>query len=223
MNIEPDDFQIARGFWSSDWKKLDIHKNTKWNASWEIAVAIFERRINARFIDQIDALIENKDKATANSSGFAVVALDCLLIETLDQFYNGNHETARGKRQSILVFWRKNDDPHVAAFHAVFQRSSTLKIIFDTAAKTKVFYQHIRCGLLHQAQTKKKSKINRKIKAPIEWCDLNKPSLGLIVEPRLFHRCVKKVYSDYLNQLRNEEQGDLRKLFRRKMNRIAGM
>lgn len=72
MNIEPDDFQIARGFWSSDWKKLDILKNTKWNASWEIAVAVFERRINARFIDQIDALIENKDKATSNSSGFAV-------------------------------------------------------------------------------------------------------------------------------------------------------
>jgi hypothetical protein len=73
------------------------------------------------------------------SSGFAVVALDCLLIETLDQFYNGNHETAKGKRRSKLFFWRKFDDPHVAAFHAVFQRSPVLNSIFDTTAKTKVF------------------------------------------------------------------------------------
>jgi hypothetical protein len=209
VNKEPDDFKIARGFWSSDWKKLDIHKNTKWNESWEIAVAVFERRINARFIYQINALIKNKDKATASSSGFAIVALDCLLIETLNQFYEGIDETPKYN--------------HAPAFHAVFQRSSTLKDIFNTKDKTKEFYYQIRCGLLHQAQTKGNSKINRKIKTVIEWCNPKKPADGLTVHSLGFHKCVEEVYSEYLDKLRIEQNEELRDKFRTKMNLIAGM
>jgi hypothetical protein len=209
MNTEPDNFEIARGCRISDWKKFDIQKNTRWNASWKEAVGVFERRINARFIYQINALINNKDKATASSSGFAIVALDCLLIETLNQFYEGIDETPKYN--------------HAPAFHAVFQRSSTLKDIFDTKEKTKEFYDQIRCGLLHQAQTKGNSKINRKIKNVIEWCNPKKPADGLTVHSLCFHKCVEEVYSEYLEQLRIEQNDDLRDKFRTKMNLIAGM
>jgi hypothetical protein len=76
--------------------------------------------------------------------------------------------------------------------------------------------------LLHQAQTKRDSKINRKINTPVSWIDAAKPFNGLIVHPILFHQCVDEVYRDYLNQLRDPAERDLRRLFRRKMNGIAG-
>lgn len=223
MNTPSDDFEIAPAFRVSDWKNLDIQNSTEFTRVWGTAIDVFERRINARFINQIEVMVNNGDSATAGFSGFAIVALDCLLIETLDQFYNGNHRTPSGKRHYKLLFWRKYADPHVAAFHAVFQRSSTLKTIFDTTEKTKVFYQHIRCGLLHQAQTKKNSKINRKIRAPVVWCDEKKPANGLIVHPLHFHECVKDVYSEYLKELRYPANHEMRRRFKRKMNGIAGM
>jgi len=215
MSTDPGDFEIAPNFEASKWKTLAIQKSTNWSNDWKTAVNVFEKRINARFLNQIDALIINQNKDAARFSGFAIVALDCLLIETLDQFYNGNHTTRRKAT--------KTDDPDVGAFHAVFQRSSKLRSFFDTVAKTKVFYQHIRCGLLHQAQTKRKSKINRRITTITEWIDTKNPTEGLIVHPRLFHAAVSDVFCNYMTLLREEYSGNLRSKFRRKMNRIAGM
>lgn len=223
MNALVDDFEIAPGFRVSDWKNLNIQNKTEWSPDWEKAIEVFERRISARFMNQIEVMANNQDRATANFSGFAIVSLDCLLIETLAQFYNGQLATPSGRRPSKLFFWRKPHDPHVDAFHAVFQRSPKLKTIFDKMEKTKVFYQHIRCGLLHQAQTKRRSKINRKIGSPIKWCDETKPTSGLIVHPLKFHECVKDVYSEYVKELKNKPNKERRRLFRRKMNGIAGM
>lgn len=56
---------------------------------WEIAINIFEDRIYGRFLNHI-ALIERR-----LSSGFAVMALDCLLCETLEQFYEGREKSER--------------------------------------------------------------------------------------------------------------------------------
>ncbi|HEY3862540.1 MAG TPA: hypothetical protein VGO59_11690 [Verrucomicrobiae bacterium] len=207
------DFEIAPGFKASRWNQLEIQSGTRWSPDWEKAVGVFEKRINARFINQIKVLITNRDQATAGFCGFAVVALDCLLIETLDQFYNGNHTT---RRKST-----KDDDPDIKAFHDVFHRSSILRNVFDALEKTKVFYQQIRCGLLHQAQTKGDSKINRRIDTAVKWCDPANPRNGLVVHPCLFHECVEQVYADYLTQLRNRSNGNLRSRFRKKMNRIA--
>ena len=138
MNTPPEDLVIAPNFTVSQWKALDIQRSTEWNSDWKKAINVFENRINARFIKQIDALISNKDKAAEQFSGFAIIALDCLLIETLNQFYEGIDETPKYN--------------HAPAFHAVFQRSSKLKNAFNTKKKTAVFYDQIRCGLLHQGE-----------------------------------------------------------------------
>src|ERR1700730_16968447 len=49
---------------------------------------------------------------TMRFSGFAVIATDCLLIETIQQFYEGKAETPRGKSEQYFrkfltqtVFW----------------------------------------------------------------------------------------------------------------------
>ena len=52
--------------------------------SWKRALEIFDDRIQGRFFEPINTL-KGKD---INQNGFAVMALDCLLVETLYQFYS---------------------------------------------------------------------------------------------------------------------------------------
>ena len=81
------------GFWTSDdWKALDfsIEKD------WQTAIDIFEDRIRSRFLDVVEVFQRMR------FSGFAVIAIDCLLIETLQQFYEGKTETPRGKSEEYF-------------------------------------------------------------------------------------------------------------------------
>ena len=52
---------------------------------WETAINIFEDSIlwNGRYFKSIDILLDNNDLDT---TGFAIMAINCLLVETLYQF-----------------------------------------------------------------------------------------------------------------------------------------
>jgi hypothetical protein len=66
------------------------------------------------------------------------MAVVCLLIETLQQFCKGKIETKQGQ--------------NAEAFKKFFEDES---ILFPgCAAHSKAFYTKIRCGILHQAETK---------------------------------------------------------------------
>ena len=66
-------------------------------SDWRTAVRVLKDRLNARFFDAAEA-IDQQDFA-----GFAVLALDCLLIETLQQFKEGVDETPRRKGEQYFV------------------------------------------------------------------------------------------------------------------------
>jgi len=60
-----------------------LHPNGGNEAEWLKAIDIIEDRIKGRFVRWIDSLVAKR------FSGFVVVALDCLLIETLVGFMTG--------------------------------------------------------------------------------------------------------------------------------------
>jgi len=71
-------------------------------------------------------------------SGFLMMASACLMIETMEAFYKGYKETkSRAGRKT---------------FKAFFERESDLFPGF--AADATNFYRNIRCGILHQAETR---------------------------------------------------------------------
>src|SRR5690348_8068518 len=102
--------QICRGFSVGQWNRL--HKrlanrdggNSEDEKAWRCAIEVFERRIHERFLSCIEALesadsksdISLADDAPADCStlprneavvpGFAILALCCLLAETLQSF-----------------------------------------------------------------------------------------------------------------------------------------
>jgi hypothetical protein len=71
---------ISPRYRKDDWQQLDLTKAE--NHGWEMAVDIFLDRINGRFLIPIDKIINHSDWRVSEFSGFIVIAIDCLLIET---------------------------------------------------------------------------------------------------------------------------------------------
>ncbi|KZN61525.1 hypothetical protein [Pseudoalteromonas luteoviolacea] len=76
--------------------------------------------------------------------GFSMMAITCLMIETLESFRLG---------------WPNSKGKSSQAFRSFFEQSKHFGELKDYHGE---FYKHIRCGLLHQAETTGGWKINRK-------------------------------------------------------------
>jgi hypothetical protein len=175
----------------SDWKALNLATESDWRK----AVRMVEDRLNARFFDAVKT-IDKQDFA-----GFAVLALDCLLIETLQQFREGADETPRRKGEQYFVDFLTS-----APFSPHFTKA--------TAAK---FYDHFRCGILHQAEIKSSSKVRRNGQLVAPTPDGN----GLIINRKLFHATLRKAFAAYLRALRNHSDSQLCQNFVKKMSYIC--
>lgn len=179
------------------------------NDNWDEATKIFHDRIQGRYVAPVDAIVNHASYDIREFSGFAILAIDCLIIETLNQFHKGTDETT-GKN------WK--------AFRDFFQNSEHFKNEFKTSKICQVFYSHFRCGLLHQAQTKKQSKIRYGEKRMIQLVDSADVDKGLIVDRKLFHDAIKLQIKDYIKKLKNpttSEDRTLRHNFIKKMGFIA--
>lgn len=175
-----------------------------WNAltfsteeDWQKAIFIFEDRIRGRFLKFID-LIKG-----CEFSGFAVLALDCLLIETLQQFREGKPDTPNRKGQEYFVCFLTK-----TSFGEFFTE--------DTARK---FYNQIRCGILHQAEVKGNSLVRISQNEPL--VRLTKDGEGVIVNRKSFHEQLVKEFEEYLSRLRDPSNEDERNKFKTKMDYIC--
>ena len=181
-------------------KQIENLSEKQFDESWQPAIALFWKRFNTRYFDQIDVLLTNSK--TKSTCGFLVTSIDCVLIETIEQFYLGEDET-------------KSID---TSYFNFFSRANSLNGIFETTKDAGKFAGLIRSGLLHQAKTKKSSIINIKKETPIiGWIDIDNKNLGFKINRNLFHKCVKQEYSNYVEQLKQPENSDLRNKFKTKM------
>ncbi len=194
------DIKISPRFRKSHWQSACDE------GDWEKMVKIFKDRIEGRFLKPIRLIA--KDRDIGEFSGFSILALDCLIIETLNQFYQGIDKTKR---------------PHKNAFWNFFNNSEFFKDDFNED-KAFAFYDHVRCGILHQAQTKQKSVVRIDQKAMIQSVE-NDISIGLIVDRAKFHEALEKEISSYMVKLKNDgvENSNLRGNFIKKMNLVCGI
>lgn len=130
------------------------------------------------------------------------MAIDCLLIETLQQFIEGVSKTTDGKsecyfKKFLISYFKENFDDE----------------------KAKMFYKQIRCGILHQAETKESSKIKISHELPI--VKFTKEKDGLIINRKKFHEKLKKAIKSYIEQLKDKTNEPLRNNFRKKMDYIC--
>jgi len=201
--------QISPNYFCSNW--IDLNLNKRFSENWRKGADIVHDRIYGRYLAQIEVLEEHLDSAIWLYSGFLIMAVDCMVIETLNQFYFGLENTNE-------KYYREN----WKSFRDFFARSEFFKNDFDDD-KAKIFYEHIRNGLLHQAQTKEKSLIN--IKFPSMVTPVNPAKLfdGIIINREIFHKALLKEFERYINDLRTDkdEFDDLRQKCIDKMGTIC--
>lgn len=147
-----DEIEIAGKKTIKEWRELvGTNKNPKIdyisNENWDKVFDFFEERINTRYVNPIKAILEMKDNL---GEGFAVVNLQCSLIEMIESFINGwvYIHKPRG--------WYRNDQKSEVINNACIFKSffANRIIIKNLKIDGGDFYDSVRCGLLHETQTK---------------------------------------------------------------------
>lgn len=167
---------------------------------WEAAFRLFEKRFDDRYFSQIKVLQTNP--TTKHTCGFLITSIDCILIETLEQFYEGEDEIKLTNK----------------SYFNFFERADELKGVFKDHTDAGKFFGLVRSGLLHQAKTKQGSVINIKKDTPIiRWVNEDNKSEGFEINRNLFHECVVNQYANYIVALRQDNNEQLRKNFKKKL------
>jgi|NGEPerStandDraft_6_1074524.scaffolds.fasta_scaffold39427_1 hypothetical protein len=105
-------------------------------------VQLVRERLRERYIDPINALDSDE------KNGFTIMALSCLLVETLESFHQG---------------WPQSPSS-AYAFCSFFDREQRFH---DFKGSARQFFTHVRCGILHQGETTGCWSITRAAGAPL--------------------------------------------------------
>src|SRR5260370_15300947 len=112
------------------------------DSGWSKKPEFIRRRLCERYIDPVKALTLHPD-TKIRKSGFYIMAVSCLLIETLVSFWRG---------------WETTEPHKDAAGHNIPGKSrEAFKIFFEEENRFAVFqgtefYKRIRYGILHQGE-----------------------------------------------------------------------
>jgi hypothetical protein len=153
--------------------------------------------IQERFTERYITPIKSTDKKQKH--GFCTMAICCLMIEALESFWQGWEDTKGRSRESFREF---------------FQRCSTQKLALGAFSNVADdFYQGVRCGILHQAETTNGWRIRRK-------GSLYDPEQK-IINATAFHRELKNALEAYCEELRQADWNDpIWNNLRRKMDKV---
>ena len=196
-------FKISKNYFNTHWTALNLVDDTSNN--WTDGILIIKDRFESRFFNQIEKIKDDE------FSGFIIMSVDCLLIETLMQFYLGVDNTE--------INYIRN---HWKAFNDFFKNSGQFNSEFKTVKICKTFYNQFRCGLLHQAQTKEKSLIKICQTNFLTLVDINNVEKGLIIDRTQFHNKLVLEFNDYIQKLTHNKNDSWCTKYRAEKNSSFG-
>jgi hypothetical protein len=185
--------RISRNYEVEDYTSLQFVDEVDWRT----ATAILRDRLETRYLEHVRAILKRP------TSGFAVLAIDSALIETLEQFRRGRPSTP--SREGATYF------------RAFLTKTRFRRHFNDQTAK--LFYKTIRCGLLHQGEADESSRIKRGNRYAL--VSLTKDRRGIVVNAEHFHSELESAVRDYLTRPADPTEVQLRQAFRKKMDYIC--
>ena len=185
--------RISPKFTTVDWKALDLATKDAWSRVAEIV----RDRLDGRFLSFARLCLESPQ------SGFVVLAIDSLLLETIQQFRDGVVD-GHGRSEEMVC---------------KFLTGPRFQPNFDEAAR-KAFYRDIRCGLLHQAEAREMWLIRRDQETMLRH---HPAGARYVIDVQRFHSALELSFTDYLDELRRPEADELRKKLSEKMTEICNV
>ena len=169
--------KIAGVFRANEWGAMRTRLKADDMAAWGEAVTLLRERIGGRYLEHARELLNRR------YSGFAILAIDCAVIEALEQFRKG---VARTPSRKSGEFFRD------------FFTTTRFKQFF-TAKTSNLFYQTVRCGILHQAESNADTLVK---KSTASFVVKQTPSgTGVVINARRFHEILETVLEDYISKL----------------------
>jgi len=194
--------EIAPDFYCDDWEELEtkLDPNGDWGKNpfaWERAIGVIQGRIETRFLGCANELRD------IQYAGFAILALDCLLIETVQAFRSGQAaKNAKESREAYKAFLTSS--PHFRNF-----------FLGNTADD---FYRNVRNGLLHDGETRRGWLVRAGRKYELVQ---RQPNGFVIVNREKFHQALLQEARSYLKNLSNPLEKERRKNLIRAMNDLC--
>ncbi|RWF88529.1 MAG: hypothetical protein EOQ45_32055 [Mesorhizobium sp.] len=186
MSGQKDTLSISWAFpW--DWKRIrSLASSDRTADTWaDVYDSVLSERLKYRYLEPITRM-----DANGKGEGFSILTIQCALIEFLASLRKGwsyrhghkdyGKDDAYGDSQKLYVDFLRKEEPFKAHF---------------TKRQAEGFYADIRCGLVHEAQTKRGWRIWRG--------DASQPVIDhtrKIVYRESMRRCI----TDYLERYRSE-------------------
>lgn len=230
--------QICRGFTDEQWRLLRKRLDDGDASAWSCAIEVFERRIKERYLSCIDALMSADSKlpapvaagAPADCStlpndtgkqvvvpGFAILALCCLLAETMQGFRRKPPKPPAISGPCTYHEDGKCIKPATTDQFREFLRRPAFRGAFDDDKVARSFVNGVRNGIFHEAETRK-------------WLVQRDKPQGQILAPKgdryvlnriEFYEALKAEFEGYLTELREGKDAALRSRFARKMTDVV--
>lgn len=155
MKYQNEEIRIAGKKTIIEWENLKRRLDVNHDSNWDEAFSYFEYRLKTRYIRPIKII---QYTSTGKGEGFAIVNLQCSLIETIESFYNGwiyNH-TKEESFQKGYYHRELRGTPinGITSNGQIFNNFFSLREPFKGKFDGWDFYNNVRCGLLHETQTK---------------------------------------------------------------------
>lgn len=143
MDLE---IKISKDKSCNDWISLKNKLQNDYSNSklWEIAFDLLMDRINSRYLDQVELI---KSKKSFDGEGFSMVTILCCLIEFLESTVQGlKYRYCKDKELNKFEYNKSKE-----LFIKFLTDRKPFQLENDTAVEV---YENVRCGLIHEAQTK---------------------------------------------------------------------
>ncbi|MBK5214480.1 MAG: hypothetical protein JJE55_12560 [Flavobacteriaceae bacterium] len=221
--------RVAGKLTDKDWKELACNLKPEENQNWGNAFHFFEERIRTRYLEPILTIL---DMEKYEGEGFAIVNLQCSLIETIESFINGWIYNQKENEDKGLVknSWYKNTlhkDNRIGSVNSaeIFISFFKKRLPFiKMNINGLLFYQEVRCPLLHETQTKSNWRIKKCSSATESYCE--SPTSKIIYRDQ-FQRDLEVVIKNYKEclierkNLGEIKKHELRQNFKAKFNHLC--
>ncbi|WP_440411768.1 hypothetical protein [Neorhizobium petrolearium] len=183
---------------------MTLNEAESGTADWNKALSILDARIRSRFIDPGRLLIDSENGKGRGTNGFAVLAIDFLLIETIQGFKTGR-TSHNGQSKALFKAF-------LTAWPAFTSCVPVGKGADDLAVNV---YEQGRCALHHTGSTDRI--VVRKSGKMFVFHDDGR----IEINRSLLHQELTRAFDTYLADLKAPHNSDLREKFKTKMNHIC--